>query len=64
MENGYKYYFGYFFNCKDSGSILVTLSKDIGDDPDIDDAVDLAIEENAIDDEYVENIIYVERAED
>lgn len=57
--NKFYYDFGYFFSRKDSGSCRVTLSVDLGDDPDVDDAVDTALKEGALDEEYADNIVYV-----
>ena len=59
-EQKFYYDFGYFFNRKDSGSCRVTLSVDLGDNIDVDEAVSVALKEGALDEEFADNIIYVE----
>lgn len=58
MEKHY-YDFGYFFSSKDSGSIRVTTTEPL-DTEDIDACVAYALENDLMEDEYAENIIYVE----
>lgn len=67
MEKHY-YDFGYFFSSKDSGSLRVTTTEPL-DENDIDSCVEYALENDLIESEYAENIIYVneltrEEAED
>lgn len=59
MEKFY-YDFGYFFNRKDSGSCRVTLNKKLEDIDDVDACVEVALAEKALDEDFADNIIYVE----
>lgn len=58
MEKHY-YDFGYFFGSKDSGSILIATDKELDVD-DIDESVSYVFKQGLIDEEYIENIIYIE----
>ena len=58
MEKHY-YDFGYFFGSKDSGSILIATDKELNVD-DIDESVSYVFKQGLIDEEYIENIIYIE----
>lgn len=53
------YDFGYFFSNKDSGSIRMTTSKSLDTD-DIDGCVIYALKNKLMEDEYANNIVYVE----
>lgn len=52
---------GYFFNRKDSGSIFVVAPASLSDD---DDIIDYAVENGIMDDEYADNIVYVEEIDE
>ena len=54
----YYYDFGYFFNRKDSGSIRVTTNEPLNAD-DIDACVKYTYENDLIEEDYIDNIIYV-----
>lgn len=54
----YYYDFGYFFNRKDSGSIRVTTNEPLNTN-DIDACVEYAYENDLIEEDYIDNIIYV-----
>ena len=54
------YDFGYFFDRKDSGSCRVTLNKKLEDVDDIDTCIEIALAEGALDEDYADNIVYVE----
>ena len=58
MDKHY-YDFGYFFCSKDSGSILIAVDKELNED-DIDESVSYVFKQGLIDEEYIENIIYIE----
>lgn len=53
------YDFGYFFDRKDSGSCRVMLPYELDTD-DIDECVTIALANNALDEDYADNIVYVE----
>lgn len=55
------YDFGYFFDAKNSGSIRVTLDEDLDEDIDISDAIELALESGELDEEYADNILYIDK---
>ena len=57
MEKHY-YDFGYFFSRKDSGSIRVTTTEPLDTD-DIDECITYASNHHLIENEYVDNIVYV-----
>lgn len=58
LEDDMKFYdCGYFFHKKDSGSIFVAAPASLIDE---DEIVDYAVENGIMDDEYADNIIYVE----
>ena len=52
------YDFGYFFSRKNSGSIRVTTNEPLNVD-DIDACVEYAYKNDLIEEEYIDNIIYV-----
>ena len=54
----YYYDFGYFFSRKDSGSIRVTTNEPLNTD-NIDVCVEYAYENDLIEEDYIDNIIYV-----
>lgn len=54
----YYYDFGYFFSTKDSGSLRVTTTEPL-DENDTEACVRYALENDLIEEEYAENIIYV-----
>ena len=54
----YYYDFGYFFRRNDSGSIRVTTNEPLNAD-DIDACVKYAYENDLIEEDYIDNIIYV-----
>ena len=54
----YYYDFGYFFSRKDSGSSRVRTNEPLNTD-DIDACVEYAYENNLIEEDYIDNIIYV-----
>lgn len=54
----YYYDFGYFFSRKNSGSIRVTTNEPLNVD-DIDACVEYAYKNDLIEEEYIDNIIYV-----
>ena len=58
MEKHY-YDFGYFFDRRCSGSILIAVDKELDED-DIDESVSYVFKQGLIDEEYIENIIYIE----
>lgn len=53
------YDFGYFFGRKDSGSCYVKLMCELNTD-DIDTCVEIALRNNALDEEFAGNIVYIE----
>lgn len=53
------YDFGYFFNRKDSGSIQITTTEKL-DTNDIDECVNYALKNNMLEEDYADNIIYIE----
>lgn len=55
----YYYDFGYFFNRKDSGSIVVGLTEKLDTD-DVDSCIEIALKNNQIDASYASNVVYVE----
>ena len=54
----YYYDFGYFFSRKNRGSIRVTTNEPLNVD-DIDACVEYAYKNDLIEEEYIDNIIYV-----
>lgn len=54
----YYYDFGYFFSRKNSGSIRVTTNEPLNVD-DVDACVEYAYKNDLIEEEYIDNIIYV-----
>lgn len=59
IQKPHYYDFGYFFDRKDSGSCRVTLMWELNTD-DIDECVEIALANNALDEEFAGNIVYVE----
>ena len=57
------YDFGYFFNRKDSGSCRVTLMCEL-DTNDVDECVEIALANNALDEEFAGNIVYIEELDE
>ena len=58
-ERKFYYDFGYFFNRKDSGSCCVTMDVEL-DVYNMEECVRIALEKGALDEEYADNIVYVE----
>ena len=54
------YDFGYFFDAKNSGSCRVVLSEELEEDIDIADAINMALDEGSLDEDYADNILYVD----
>ena len=60
IQTPHYYDFGYFFDRKDSGSCYVKLMFELDDLDDIDECVEIALANNALDEEYAGNIVYIE----
>ena len=60
IQTPHYYDFGYFFNRKDSGSCMVKLMFELDNLEDIDECVEIALANNALDEEYAGNIVYIE----
>jgi hypothetical protein len=53
------YDFGYYFSRKDSGSIRVTTNEALDTD-DVNSCIEYAYKNNLLEEEYVDNILYVD----